>query len=330
MLHKKDFETFIQSLNYTAFDRMQATLSVLFLSTTAWVVLFRQRLSFLSVGFRTALNVLLDVDNYMRERPLDANPRARICARYVSLLRHLCRRQSPDDGRNVYDAIVIVAHSQGTVITADLLRLLRTQRTAATIAAGPSPGGPAGAGQSLDPALKGLGDEIPLYFFTMGCPLRQLYALRFPHLYRWAQHDLTDHWRPESPALIPRAEKPSPDELDVTLWVNTFRSGDYVGRYLWRSPRCSYQWESPEGPWDIPMPQNVSQDAGHLEDARRREFCLGSRCAYALLGQDSPVVAAELDRIIDLACRRKSWRAGGIVQRLPTESAITTGAEIAM
>jgi hypothetical protein len=80
------------------------------------------------LGFRTVIDVVLGVINWLRLHPLDDNPRARICARYVSLLRHLCQWKAVSDGRG-YDSIVIFAHSQGTVITADLLRFLETTAT---------------------------------------------------------------------------------------------------------------------------------------------------------------------------------------------------------
>jgi hypothetical protein len=60
---------------------------------------------------------------------------------------------------DAYEAVIIVAHSQGSAITADLLRFLTYEK-------------------------------IPLpanvFLFTMGCPLRQLYSERFPQLYDWA------------------------------------------------------------------------------------------------------------------------------------------------
>ena len=110
----------------------------------------RGRLEHLALGFRPVVDVALDVDNHLREHPWRANPRARICARYFSLLRTLASE---------YDGIVIVAHSQGSAITADLLRFLRYEDIAA-------PGN--------------------IWLFTMGCPLRQLYSERFPQLYDWA------------------------------------------------------------------------------------------------------------------------------------------------
>ena len=66
--------------------------------------------------------------------------------------------------------MVIVSHSQGTVITADLLRYLayRGRRDDASRAA----------------VLGRWLEEIEVHLFTAGSPLRQLYAARFPDLYR--------------------------------------------------------------------------------------------------------------------------------------------------
>ena len=119
---------------------------------------------------------MLDVDSWLREHPRDSNPTVEICARYVTLLRHICNYRDRDGQR--HDALVIVAHSQGTVITADLLRFLRVEHQATT------------PPDKYDPGLERLlSGELPVYLFTMGCPLRQLYGLRFPYLYQWARHD---------------------------------------------------------------------------------------------------------------------------------------------
>ena len=146
----------------------------------------RGPLAGLALGFRPIVDVALDVDNHLREHPRSSNPRARFSARLLSLLSFIqeggVRR---DDGG--YAGVVIAAHSQGSVIAADLLRFLRL------------------SGQTL---------RIPVWLLTMGCPLRQLYARRFPYLYGWAQ-------------------RPTPQALDVERWENLFRSGDYVGRALW-------------------------------------------------------------------------------------------------
>ena len=65
--------------------------------------------------------------------------------------------------------------------------------------------------------------RLPVYLFTMGFPLCQLYGLRFPDQYGWAraQHaqgsDLT--------------KLPDPDELSVEQWSNFYRSGPVPSEY---------------------------------------------------------------------------------------------------
>src|SRR5262245_43204088 len=103
---------------------------------------------------RVALDAVLDVDNYFGDPPSRQPPRARIYSRYASLLGFL------SDGG--YARIVIVAHSQGTVISAELLRYLHVQGRL--------------------PSVVG---ALPVALLTVGSPLRDLYAERFPLLYRW-------------------------------------------------------------------------------------------------------------------------------------------------
>src|SRR5262249_16242395 len=74
--------------------------------------------------FRTAIDVILDVENGLREHPVNSNPRAGIWGRDVSLLRYICDWRDPLKRDAKYDGVVVVAHSQGTVIPADLLRFL--------------------------------------------------------------------------------------------------------------------------------------------------------------------------------------------------------------
>jgi hypothetical protein len=198
------------------------------------------RLSKLALGFRPIVRVALDVDNWMREHPRDANPTARICGRYVSLLRYIA--QWKDEHGNGYDTLIVFAHSQGTVVTADLLRFLEVEAHVQ------------GSYAAYDHTLAGL-DGMHRYLFTMGCRLRQLYGLRFPYLYGYA---------PTGPAddLLP-----SPQDLGVRNWVNAYRTGDYVGRYLWRPHpwqpvgQVSFRtWDPPQG-----IPQNVWIRDGRVE-----------------------------------------------------------------
>jgi len=198
------------------------------------------RLTKLAMGFRPLVRVALDVDNWMREHPLDSNPTARICGRYVSLLRYIAKWKGEDNLG--YDTLIIFAHSQGTVITADLLRFLEVEARAK------------GSYQNYDETLAGF-DRMNRYLFTMGCPLRQLYGLRFPYLYDYAPAGISEN-------LLPR-----PKDLGICKWLNAYRTGDYVGRYLWRS----HPWQ-PVGPvsfrtWNPPLglPKNVWQKDGRVE-----------------------------------------------------------------
>jgi hypothetical protein len=255
-------------------NRDSHMLATVVVSSIGGLLAFHGRLESLALGFRPILDAVLDVDNYLREHPRDNNPRSRICARYASLLRYLCAYRDPEDGR-AYTGIIIVSHSQGTVISAELLRFLRTE---------------------YDPQLEGLGTcidstrcnlstpQLPIYLMTMGCPLRQLYGWRFPHMYRWARHDDDTEWS-AGPYVIPDGQLPAPHELGITAWINGYRSGDYVGRYLWRSPKLAHEWDV-----------HPSEDL----DGQRREFCIGTGAHTHYFDDTAPEIAREVDRICAL------------------------------
>ena len=143
---------------------------------------------------RVAIDAVLDIDNYFADPPNCQPPRARIFSRYASLLRYLRERG--------YARVVIVSHSQGTVISADLLRYLHVKGR-----------------------LRGLTGGVPVSLVTVGSPLRDLYAERFPLLYRWMGSNAGD-FETASPAAA---------DIGAAEWVNAGRSGDYVGRFLWTS-----------------------------------------------------------------------------------------------
>lgn len=215
-------------------------------------------------GASAVLDVILDVDNYLRQRPPHNTPRARIAARHSSLLRFLV---SPERSGEHYDAIVIVAHSQGTVITADLLRFLQVEAARA--------GGP-------EPWLAALGQKR-IAFFTMGSPLRQLYARAFPWLYEWAR-----------PAADDARVRPRPEQLGITHWRNAYRSGDYVGRFLWRDHTDEGVWDRRrEDPQDAGAPDVVEFDGG-----RCAEWCIGPGAHTHYWDGHGADIAAELDRLI--------------------------------
>ncbi len=72
------------------------------------------------------IRCILDVDTYLRTGPTNATPRAKIFERFTSLLRYIA--QYRDANGEGYDSVVIVAHSLGSLISADLLRLLKELR----------------------------------------------------------------------------------------------------------------------------------------------------------------------------------------------------------
>lgn len=213
----------------------------------------------LSAGFRQGLDVALDVINYLREHPDDYTIRAQIFARYASLLRYICNWRALHDGAG-YDRIIICAHSQGTMLTVDLLRFLQVER---------------------DPDLQFLDTPDHIRLFTMGCPLRQLYGLRFPHLYDWARHS----GDPRPGQDLPADQPPDPTRLlSVGQWVNAYRSGDYVGRNLWRS-------EKDADVYDI---RAVVEDP----QKTRREFCIGGGAHIHYWDKTAARIAVELDELI--------------------------------
>jgi len=151
-------------------------------------------------GLRVPLDVALDVDNYMREFPRNAIPRVRMLARAQALFDALAR--------GGYDRVVVVSHSQGTVLASETLRWMSSQSL-----------GRDQPGRAI--RLKKRLNCGSVRLLTLGSPLRQLYAARFPKLYAWVLADHADR-------NGPRAE-----DVGVDRWANAFGSGDYVGRWLW-------------------------------------------------------------------------------------------------
>ena len=265
------------------------------------------------------LDTALDVDNYLREHPRDATPRARIAERYASLLRYLNAWR--DEHGRPYDRVILVAHSQGSVITADLLGFAKLERE---------------MNSDLYPLLNGPVDNGPdrrLLLFTMGSPLRQVYARAFPLLYEWMRGAHTpwgtsrshavgaaavtsiitstpapavvtsridDGHRVAGPALS-TAAAPHPADFGLWRWVNAYRTGDYVGRAMWRddtahgaflyrrspSTRGEFESDAPESIW-------VSEDA----TGTRRELCIGRGAHTRYWDATAMPVAIELDLLI--------------------------------
>ena len=212
---------------------------------------------------RLGLDTALDVDRHFREFPDQATPRGRIAARFLSLL-------EATRGAG-YQRIVVCAHSQGTVIVADLLRDL----------------------QLRDPGnQRGL---PPIYLFTCGSPLRQLYAARFPVLYQWVQRPLplplpptpmpTQTVQVASTAPVdptaPEASGPNANELGVLRWTNVYSTGDYVGRWLWQ-----------------PADSDLLATQINWDDNIHRQICLGEGAHTHYYDTRRDTVAQEIDHLI--------------------------------
>jgi hypothetical protein len=232
------------------------------------------------------LDAILDVDNYLRTVPVEQTPRARIAERVTSLLRYVAAYRDPE-GRP-YERLIIVAHSLGTLVAADLLRFLSISTV-----------------KHPDPVLRpdGLHTDaaapaIPIYLLTMGSPLRPLLNRFFPHLYEWVT-PIPDNSRPTNaadaaqrklPPEILKTTLPQPDELCVRGWCNAYRSGDYVGRYLWSAGWLKrnehLQGAGPVTCFNDPSP------------ASRAEMCIGIGAHTHYWDRSAPDVADVLQKLI--------------------------------
>ncbi len=272
-----EFAVFVSAIALRMVDRTGVVLAV------SGVAVFGLGLKYLG----TVLDTLLDVDNYLRTSPKESTPRARIAERYASLLRFIGTYR--DEHGRPYDRLVIVAHSLGSMVTTDLLRYLKRS-----------------CSQTPDPALEPFGFgpprtsvRIPIYLFTMGCPLRQLLNRFFPHLYWWVS-DLPDNTvntlGPASdPPLLPicGGELPDPGDMCVEGWLNAYRSGDYVGRWLWVGHWLQRNNSATGG--GHPQPVEASTDPAPRS---RAEMCIGLGAHTHYWDRTAPEVANKLDVLI--------------------------------
>jgi len=216
-------------------------------------------------ALRAPLDAALDVDNHFREFPRKAIPRVMILERYVAVLEQVLSRG--------YERIVIVSHSQGTVITADLLRYLQRRHRLK----------PADAANDR---LVLLGQRLAaknIRLLTAGCPLRQLYALRFPCQYGWVL----------GPAgMAHKTSGPDPhSDLGVAHWVNLWGAGDYVGRWLWTAAR------DPAIPALAVDPQAYEgKPVQRVPDYR--DLCLGADAHTHYFDLDNKVMLDELRTLV--------------------------------
>lgn len=224
-------------------------------------------------SLRAPLDAALDVDNHFREFPRRAIPRARIFSRYVALLEHVAAKD--------YDRIVIVSHSQGTVISADLLRYLKER---AAIAGGAQ--GDEDAARLWD----AIGSRIML--LTAGCPLRQLYAARFPEMYDWVLRD-------RGTVVGPTAA-----DIGVALWVNVYATGDYVGRWLWS--RSAREREYPVSQIDenggidayASQPVDTRDWRALMAQTTEKDVSIGAGAHTHYFASEQAVVASIVDALI--------------------------------
>ncbi len=241
----------------------------------------------------SALDVLLDVVNYLRVFPRRGTPAARIAERYASLLRHVAAYRRDGEG---YAAVVIVAHSLGSVITTDVLRALRRQANA----------------RDGDPRLASLGfgpegeraATIPIHLFTMGTPLRQSLNRYFPHRFRWVRDEPDNGMRPlnaqpaDDPSRASAPACPCVTDLGLSHWSNAYRSGDYVGRSLWLT-----EWYARNECGDAGgrYPEALRAFASPAGD--RWEACIGLGAHTHYWDSSAPDVAQRLDELIRTAAR---------------------------
>ena len=216
-------------------------------------------------ALRAPLDAALDVDNHFREFPRKAIPRVMILERYVAVLEQVLSQG--------YERIVIVSHSQGTVITADLLRYLQRRPRLK----------PADAANDR---LVQLGQRLAaknIRLLTAGSPLRQLYALRFPCQYGWVLG-------PAGMAHTTSGPDPRGD-LGVAHWVNVWGAGDYVGRWLWTAAR------DPAIPALAVDPQAYEgKPVQRVPDYR--DLCLGADAHTHYFDLDNKVMLDELRTLV--------------------------------
>jgi len=150
-----------------------------------------------------------DVATYLRIDPTGgAGVRTRIIRRFRAVL---------DGVEDDYDEVVIVAHSQGTMLTVATLfgDALRREREAPGEPWGVRPWREVAGASPLTTRLRAV--------LTFGSPFRQTYEARLPGQYDWLDPSTGD-------ALATRLR---PFRL---TWVNAYRARDFVGRAVFQDP----------------------------------------------------------------------------------------------
>jgi hypothetical protein len=182
-----------------------------------------------------------------------------------------------------------VAHSLGSMVTTDLLRYL--ERSAEE-----SPDSALARYRFRNNPLPHGESKLPIYVFSMGSPLRQLLNRFFPHLYWWVS-DIPDNslapvGAPLGPPMPPiiNPSLPRADEMNVHLWTNAYRSGDYIGRSLWVG-----QWLNRNQSGDPMQPPDIAHGGAQQ---RSLETCVGLGAHTHYWDRSAPEIAAILDQLI--------------------------------
>lgn len=121
---------------------------------------------------------------------------------------------------------------------------------------------------------------MPIALVTVGSPLRDLYAERFPLLYRWMGS------REQGFA----SATPAAADIGAIEWINACRSGDYVGRFIWTAHEDAARFCVA-----------AINSAGRVEARRagdRTEFCLGAGGHTHYFSDDAAALAVEIERLI--------------------------------
>lgn len=131
----------------------------------------------------------------------------------------------------------------------------------------------------------------------MGNPTRQLLNRFIPYLYDWVRDEPDNGLKPlpspdpNPPAAIPADALPDPEELGVARWLNTYRSGDYIGRSVWLQEwYCRTSGPPREGRY----PEAIHRASG----GGRTEICIGAGAHTHYWDDTAPDVAELLNSLI--------------------------------
>jgi hypothetical protein len=113
--------------------------------------------------------------------------------------------------------------------------------------------------------------SVPVRLFTMGSPMRQVYANNFPDLYDWSV-----------------GPTPHRELRAVQSWINIYRSGDVFGRFLWRSTRDKDAFE----------PGNSFSLAPEAGSDRFKEYCIGPGSYLQYWDKSSAQAIRDLDAMV--------------------------------